>query len=226
MTASTDFPWSDEHVATLRRLYADGMSAGRIATELGCPTRNAVVGKIHRLRLVRDVTNLPRRQRKDLKPLEAKPRVRPFVPRKRIPWTEEREEEQRALLDVGCGERAVGAEMGVSRNVVHYRSKVAPLSVEGSPPQLVCEPTPSDGVLMHELEFGHCRWPLLDLPAGQGDEMRYCGGSRVARSVNGLHCPYCDEHSRMAYASPRSATQRAADERRRQAHLQRKRIAA
>ena len=76
MTAPTDFPWTEENVAKLRRLYDDGMSTGRIAAELGCPTRNAVIGKIHRLGLTREVTNVGSRPRKDgvvKKPIAAKP---------------------------------------------------------------------------------------------------------------------------------------------------------
>ena len=45
------FIWTDETVATLRQLWTEGgTSAGVIATRLGC-TRNAVLGKVHRLRL-------------------------------------------------------------------------------------------------------------------------------------------------------------------------------
>jgi GcrA cell cycle regulator len=43
--------WTDERVETLKRLWADGRSASQIATELGGITRNAVIGKVHRLGL-------------------------------------------------------------------------------------------------------------------------------------------------------------------------------
>ena len=43
--------WNDERVATLTRLWAEGLSASHIATELGGITRNAVIGKVHRLGL-------------------------------------------------------------------------------------------------------------------------------------------------------------------------------
>jgi GcrA cell cycle regulator len=43
--------WTDERVETLKRLWAEGLSASRIATELGGITRNAVIGKVHRLGL-------------------------------------------------------------------------------------------------------------------------------------------------------------------------------
>jgi GcrA cell cycle regulator len=43
--------WTDERVETLKKLWADGLSASQIATELGSVTRNAVIGKVHRLGL-------------------------------------------------------------------------------------------------------------------------------------------------------------------------------
>ena len=45
-------PWSEERVELLRKLWEEGLSASRIAAELaGGVTRNAVIGKVHRLGL-------------------------------------------------------------------------------------------------------------------------------------------------------------------------------
>jgi GcrA cell cycle regulator len=41
--------WSDDRVTTLSRLWLDGLSASQIAKQLGGVTRNAVIGKVHRL---------------------------------------------------------------------------------------------------------------------------------------------------------------------------------
>ncbi len=43
--------WTDERVETLKRMWAEGASASQIAKELGQVTRNAVIGKVHRLGL-------------------------------------------------------------------------------------------------------------------------------------------------------------------------------
>jgi GcrA cell cycle regulator len=43
--------WTDERVERLKKLWADGLSASQIAGELGGITRNAVIGKVHRLGL-------------------------------------------------------------------------------------------------------------------------------------------------------------------------------
>jgi GcrA cell cycle regulator len=43
--------WTDERVETLKKLWQDGLSASQIAKQLGGVTRNAVIGKVHRLGL-------------------------------------------------------------------------------------------------------------------------------------------------------------------------------
>jgi GcrA cell cycle regulator len=43
--------WSNERIATLKRLWADGKTASAIAKKLGGISRSAVLGKIFRLRL-------------------------------------------------------------------------------------------------------------------------------------------------------------------------------
>lgn len=43
--------WTDERVELLKKLWAEGLSASQIAAELGGITRNAVIGKVHRLSL-------------------------------------------------------------------------------------------------------------------------------------------------------------------------------
>ena len=43
--------WTDERVETLKKLWAGGLSASQIAAQLGGVSRNAVIGKVHRLKL-------------------------------------------------------------------------------------------------------------------------------------------------------------------------------
>lgn len=46
--------WTEDQIATLRRMWGEDRSASDIAKALGGLTRNAVVGKSHRLGLVRE----------------------------------------------------------------------------------------------------------------------------------------------------------------------------
>ncbi|HEX8233007.1 MAG TPA: GcrA family cell cycle regulator [Caulobacteraceae bacterium] len=43
--------WTDERVETLKKLWLEGLSASQVAKQLGGVTRNAVIGKVHRLGL-------------------------------------------------------------------------------------------------------------------------------------------------------------------------------
>ena len=43
--------WTDERVELLRKLWSEGLSASQIAAQLGGVSRNAVIGKVHRLKL-------------------------------------------------------------------------------------------------------------------------------------------------------------------------------
>ena len=43
--------WNDERNDVLKALWKDGLSASQIAGKLGGVSRNAVIGKIHRLGL-------------------------------------------------------------------------------------------------------------------------------------------------------------------------------
>ena len=78
--------WTDERVELLKKLWLDGLSASQIAKQLGGVTRNAVIGKVHRLglsgraapskpaahgrsrRRVRRVRSRPRRRRRAASP--------------------------------------------------------------------------------------------------------------------------------------------------------------
>lgn len=48
--------WTEDRVETLTKLWAEGLSASQIAGRLGGVTRNAVIGKVHRLGLSGRVT--------------------------------------------------------------------------------------------------------------------------------------------------------------------------
>lgn len=43
--------WNDERVELLKKYWAEGLSASQIASKMGGVTRNAVIGKVHRLGL-------------------------------------------------------------------------------------------------------------------------------------------------------------------------------
>ncbi len=70
--------WTDERVELLTKLWTEGKTAAEIAKELGGVTRNAVIGKAHRLKLSNRVS--PIQQNK--KPAPAKTQMVPPPERK------------------------------------------------------------------------------------------------------------------------------------------------
>lgn len=55
------FAWTEDAVEAMKRLYKQGYSASQIAVQIGAPSRNAVIGKLHRAGMTE--ANTPERQR-------------------------------------------------------------------------------------------------------------------------------------------------------------------
>ncbi len=79
--------WTDERVALLKRLWGEGKTAAEIASELGGVTRNAVIGKAHRLKLSNRVS--PIQQNK--KPVAVASNKQPAPVEKKIRQTLEQD---------------------------------------------------------------------------------------------------------------------------------------
>lgn len=56
--------WTDDRVALLTKLWGEGKTAAEIAKELGGVTRNAVIGKAHRLKLSNRVSPIQQNNKK------------------------------------------------------------------------------------------------------------------------------------------------------------------
>ena len=79
--------WTDERVDLLKKMWTEGQSASQIAKELGGVTRNAVIGKVHRLGLSGRATPT----RSDRPPISArrKPAPKPVMIEPEEPIEEE-----------------------------------------------------------------------------------------------------------------------------------------
>ena len=77
--------WTDERIATLTKMWEGGATASQIADELGGVSRNAVIGKAHRLGLksrpspvkANDAKKAPARKKAAAKPVAAPPKPKP-----------------------------------------------------------------------------------------------------------------------------------------------------
>lgn len=78
--------WTDERIALLRELWDKGLSASQIATELGGVTRNAVIGKAHRMGLSSRPSPVKGEQTKQAAAVAtaAPAAARPAAPRKQV----------------------------------------------------------------------------------------------------------------------------------------------
>jgi GcrA cell cycle regulator len=79
--------WSSERIEQLRSLWHDGLSASQIAAQLGGITRNAVIGKAHRLGLTgrpSPIKNRPSGVVRRQAPARPRPERRPVAPPVRV----------------------------------------------------------------------------------------------------------------------------------------------
>jgi GcrA cell cycle regulator len=85
----TEPTWPPERVATLERLWTDGLSASEIAARFPGITRNAVLGKLHRLgRLGRGrptTSATPRKVKPPRTPRARRPKAPPMAPARPSP---------------------------------------------------------------------------------------------------------------------------------------------
>ena len=143
--------WTDERVELLKKLWGDGLSASQIATEIGGGiTRNAVIGKVHRLGLSgrgKAKAPPPQRPRKAAPqaPSAPAPAPRPTAVIAPAPATLD-VETQPELAPVPL---AVADEVGI------------PLS---------------ERVTIMDLRESMCRWPMGDPTK---PEFRFCGARSV-----------------------------------------------
>ncbi|WP_337181268.1 GcrA family cell cycle regulator [Shinella sp.] len=166
--------WTDERVEKLKKLWSEGLSASQIAAQLGGVSRNAVIGKVHRL-------NLPGRAKaggtqsasRTKRPAAAAPRpigfaARPVAPRAAARPTGNAiaKEEIDADFDTQRDQLPVPAN---GNNVVVPMSRKLELT---------------------QLTERTCKWPIGD---PLNEDFHFCGNESPDNS------PYCTYHQRLAY---------------------------
>ncbi|MDT2084144.1 MAG: GcrA family cell cycle regulator [Planktomarina sp.] len=170
--------WTDERVEVLKKMWGEGQSASIIAKALGGVTRNAVIGKVHRLGLSNRVTSTSSKQAANSKAAtKAKPAVKPASPK---------------TLDRAATVRITPPAV---RKIIPAGQPLPPQpsANEISPEALAkvseVEKTAKRISLM-ELTEKTCKWPVGD-PAT--DDFWFCGlGVKVGK-------PYCEAHVSVAF---------------------------
>jgi GcrA cell cycle regulator len=200
--------WTDERVETLKKMWAEGQSASQIAKELGGVTRNAVIGKVHRLGLSNRATTTPGKEE-----AEAETPAAAAVPRAEAP---PRPVETPRAAEPKPAAPAPRPSAPVNATVAQVINNVTPLPLRKSivPAGQPLPPQPSANeispealasvrevekhakkISLMELTERTCKWPIGD-PATE--EFWFCGLPSAAGK------PYCDAHVGVAF-QPMSA---------------------
>ena len=184
--------WTDERVETLKKMWGEGQSASQIAKELGGVTRNAVIGKVHRLGLSNRATTsgaaaTTKPAAKEKPAVAAKPAPKPAIKAKPAPVPAIKEEQE---LDEN------GIPISAARRAIIPAGQPLPpqpSANEISPEALAkvseVEKTAKRISLM-ELTEKTCKWPVGD-PAT--DDFWFCGLA-VQQGK-----PYCEAHVGVAF---------------------------
>ncbi|WDR01036.1 GcrA family cell cycle regulator [Devosia sp. J2-20] len=172
--------WTDERVETLKKLWMEGLSASQIAGQLGeGVTRNAVIGKVHRLKLSARA-----------KPTNSTPRARPAA----------RPAPRRVASPSAGMSSHMGSAAAKPRPAMSRPQSVGATALAHDPQmdqQLYVAPAvqelfiPEDKRLsLLQLSEDTCKWPIGD-PLGK--DFYFCGQHSLESG------PYCEFHSKRAY---------------------------
>ena len=164
--------WTDERVELLKKLWAEGLSASQIAAQLGGVSRNAVIGKVHRLKLSgrgRPAASQqrPKKTGRPAAATPAKPAQRTGNPAPRpTPMT--------------SGANALKADFDIDVIAVEVPARrslevVVPISRK---------------LALTDLTERTCKWPIGDPLA---EDFHFCGND------SGESGPYCTYHARLAF---------------------------
>ena len=164
--------WTDERVETLKKLWTEGHSASQIAKQLGGVTRNAVIGKVHRLGLSgRAAPSQPTR-----------PLYKPARPVRQAPVARQINGPTPSLQGVSASQNSINANH--TRRTDQVLSRNLP-----SAPIIPYVELPGTATVL-TLGAKMCKWPIGD-PTSEA--FSFCG----RRANDGT--PYCVEHGRQAY---------------------------
>ncbi|PLP59136.1 GcrA cell cycle regulator [Mesorhizobium loti] len=165
--------WTDERVELLKKLWSEGLSASQIAAQLGGVSRNAVIGKVHRLKLSGRgrTTASPARQKKTVTASGGASTAKSTT---------------RAAAS--SSHRHVTASIGATALQVQFDAE--PVARQYLRPVANVVVPISRRLHLTELTERTCKWPNGDPLT---EEFHFCGNDA------GESGPYCTYHSRIAF---------------------------
>ena len=188
--------WTDERIERLKKMWHDGATASQIADELGGVSRNAVIGKAHRLGLEQRPSPVKPGEEKERKPAPApapaaaaaKPRADAPAPRAGAPAARPGPA-QGASGRTEMQYRSIGPGGFIRQGPGEQQAPIPP-----APPRRLVPAKPSpevaDKTSLLDLNDRICKWPMGH--PGEPD-FHFCG----QQANPGF--PYCVEHCGVAY---------------------------
>ncbi|MGY6696958.1 MAG: GcrA family cell cycle regulator [Roseinatronobacter sp.] len=202
--------WTDERVELLKKMWNEGHSASQIAKELGGVTRNAVIGKVHRLGL----SNRAGPEAEAKPEIQTAPEMEPEIstpPSDAAPVEPEVEEPVSPVVDLAKAkaEREAAAratapvEPPASTEAPAYQPRAIIPAGQPLPPQPSANEVDPEALAtvrevektarklsLLELTERTCKWPIGD-PATE--EFWFCGLPVKPGK------PYCEAHVSVAF---------------------------
>ena len=189
--------WTDERVELLKKMWGEGQSASQIAKELGGVTRNAVIGKVHRLGLSNRSTGAA--------PAKAEAKAKPAETAKAQPSPKPKAEAKAEAARPAPEPKP--AAVAEARPTPPARKQIIPAGQPLPPQPSANEISPealakvsevekkAKKLTLMELTERTCKWPVGD-PAT--DDFWFCGLPVQPGK------PYCEAHVGVAF-QPMSA---------------------
>jgi GcrA cell cycle regulator len=198
--------WTDERIERLKAMWTEGSTASQIADELGGVSRNAVIGKAHRLGLESRPSPVKPGEEKEKKPkTAAAPRPRADRPVSSKPVPAASASQSIPSVAPADAPRSATATPQKDGPTIQYRS-VGPggfirqgpgetqAPIPPAPPRRLVPAKPSaevaDKTSLLDLNDRICRWPMGH--PGEPD-FHFCG-----QQANPGY-PYCVDHCGVAY---------------------------
>ncbi|MBS9719263.1 GcrA family cell cycle regulator [Tianweitania sp. BSSL-BM11] len=167
--------WTDERVELLKKLWAEGLSASQIAAQLGNVSRNAVIGKVHRLKLSSRgrATAAPAAKKKIA--ATAAPAQRTVTAAPRPATTSQPPRIVSSTAGANALQMQFDAEPAANQQTRSASDVVVPISRR---------------LHLVELSERTCKWPNGD---PLSEDFSFCGHEATDAS------PYCSYHAKVAF---------------------------
>ena len=185
--------WSAERVAVLKKMWLEGNSASEIAKVLGNITRNAVIGKVHRLGLSNRDTNVSKSGAITSKVIKSVKRGRP--PKKIDKEVKKRGrpqklKEPRDFSEITDDKNKSATSIGNETRSSDSNLKVVSDLSEETLKNLLKVEMKAKKISLMELTERTCKWPIGD-PATE--TFWFCGHESEPGK------PYCKTHISIAF---------------------------